>query len=99
MEHCSKVNDSRMQVKCSYYGLERWGGINGMKHHLAGDHDNVTSFTKFLKNVRELFIKILREMETQKINANDYFDVGEEEQGNQILVEGRKSSIDSFVKK
>ena len=70
-----------------------------MKHHLAGDHDNVAPCTKCPENVRELFIKILRETETQKINANECFEVGKGEQGNQNLVEGRKTSIDSFVSK
>ena len=98
-EHCSRVNDSRMHVKYNYCGLERWGGINRIKHHLAGDHDNVAPCTKCPENVRELFIKILRETETQKTNANECFEVGEGEQGNQNLVEGRKTSIDSFVNK
>ena len=54
-EHYSRVNDNRMHVKCNYCGLERWGGINRMKHHLAGDHDNVAPCTKCPENVRAFY--------------------------------------------
>ena len=45
-------------------------------------HNNIVPYTKCPKIVKELFIKILREMETKKLNENNYFEVGEEELGN-----------------
>ena len=26
-EHCSRINDNKMNLKCNYCGLERWGEI------------------------------------------------------------------------
>ena len=43
---CSRINGNKMNLKCNYCGLERWGGINRMKHHLAGDHNNVAPYTQ-----------------------------------------------------
>ena len=65
-EHCSRITDNRMNLKCNYCGLERWGRINRMKHHLAGEHDNVAPCTQCLENIGDLCTKFLEQLERQK---------------------------------
>ncbi|XP_052187762.1 uncharacterized protein LOC127798293 [Diospyros lotus] len=96
-EYCTRINGNRMNLKCNYCGLERWGGINRMKHHFAGDHDNVAPCTQCPDNVRELCIQILGELERQKVNEKEYFQ--EEETEVQMIGEKRKTSMDVFVTK
>ena len=100
-EHCSRINDNRMNLKCNYCGLERWGGINRMKHHLAGDHNNVAPCTQCPENVRDLCIKFLDQLETQKsTKANESMEeFGGGEQGVQILGNKRKATMDAFIDK
>ena len=52
-EHYYRVNANRMNLKCNYCGLERWGWISRMKHHLVGDHNNVAPCTQCPENVRD----------------------------------------------
>ena len=53
-----------------------------MKHHLVGDHNNVAPCTQCPENVRDLCIKLLEQLETQKsTKANESIEeFGEGEQ-------------------
>ena len=100
-EHCSRINDNRINSKCNYCGLERWGRINRMKHHLASDHSNVAPCTQCPKNVRDLCIKFLEQLERQKsTKANESIEeFGGGEQGVQILGNKRKATMEAFIDK
>lgn len=63
-EHYSRINDNKMNLKCKYCGVERWGGINRMKHHLVSDHNKFAPCTQCPKNVRDCCIKLLEQLET-----------------------------------
>ncbi|GAB2216006.1 hypothetical protein Droror1_Dr00023773 [Drosera rotundifolia] len=57
-KHYSRINDTRLYLKCNNCGLQRWGGITRMKHHFVGDHDNVR--TQCPEDVRVVFIQALQ---------------------------------------
>ena len=63
-DHCVKVEGaSRMKIKCKYCEKEYWGGVFRIKHHLAGSNKDVAPCVNVPDNVREMFIKILGDLE------------------------------------
>ena len=72
-----------------------------MKHHLAGDHNNIAPCTQCPENVRDLCIKLLEQLEAQKsTKANESIEeFGGGEQGVQILGNKRRAKMDAFIDK
>lgn len=60
-DHCQSL-ETRLHVKCNYCPKTMWGGAFRMKHHLAGTHKEVAPCAQVPEEVRDLFKKMLDNM-------------------------------------
>ena len=72
-DHCSRVGDNRMHLKCNYCGLDKWGGVSRMKHHFAGTHLDVTPCTQCPPDVIEKFSQMLEGAKGKNEDPNECF--------------------------
>ncbi|KAJ9556860.1 hypothetical protein OSB04_011474 [Centaurea solstitialis] len=71
-EHCTSTDpNNRSKVKCNYCTKVMFGGVNRMKHHLAGTRNGVSLCPVVDENVKQLFIKLLAGIEEKKSKAKD----------------------------
>jgi hypothetical protein len=77
-DHCEKIGDNRLHIKCNYCKSMFWGGISRLKHHLVGTHKGVKACNKVTKEVREYFRGVLMGSEGE----------GDEEEVEIVNIEG-----------
>lgn len=96
-DHCTRVNPKdRKRVKCNYCSKIMSGGVNRMKHHLAGTKQDIAQCVVADEKIKQLFLGILKVYEEKKARGEDdeCFEVVSDEENTDV-----DGTLDSFVKK
>jgi hypothetical protein len=98
-EHAVDINNNSRRVQCKYCGVIRSGGIYRFKHHLAGTSQNAEPCTKVPDDVRQKFVKHLKDQAESQIKKTKRVADYEIEEPIEIDTQKGKGTMDVFVKK